>query len=283
MSLAIAPSILGNAPVHNLTATPGINNPGTVLTAGAANVKGSWASLVDPVPYENCLAYFVFHNSFLSATRTDFLVDIGIGTSGGGSEQVIIPNYLAGWSSVPAASALMPKQFVLPLFLPKGVRLSARCQSNTASDTVSVSCWLFGGADGIAWATFRGADAYGITSAGASNGTTITPVTTGGGNESAWFNVGSTTSQPYSGLLLGIGGTLADTTTTSIAYHFEIGYSSTTLMEYYMGTNTTEMVSGPIPPLPYFGQIPSGTQLQVRVEQSGTDAQTFDAGLYGLY
>jgi hypothetical protein len=268
---------------HNLVATPGINNPGTVVTAsGTVNTKGAWSSLIDPVNYEAFGVYLIFHNTFVAATRTDMLVDIGYGPTGGGSEQVIIPNFLAGWAAVPSASSLSAKEFFLPLYIPKGVRLSARCQSVIASDTVSVTAWLLTGASSPPWHVFRKADAYGITSSGASNGTVLDPPTTAG-TESAWTSIGSTTSRTYEGLLLGVGGTLADTTTTSLAYHVEIGYSSTMLGEFYVGTNATEMVAGPIPPLPVFQSIPSGTQLQARIEQSGTDTQDLDVALYGLY
>src|SRR5688572_5686842 len=97
MPLALPPTALKEVQ-HNLTATPS-TSPGTQVTgAGTAHTKGSWASLIDPVPYDSHMLALAIFATSVSATQTDSLLDIGIGPSGGGSEQVILPNLLAGWT-----------------------------------------------------------------------------------------------------------------------------------------------------------------------------------------
>jgi hypothetical protein len=145
-----------------------------------------------------------------------------------------------------------------------------------------VICWVMGGASSVPWAGFKAADAYGVTSSGASVGTVIASPATAG-TESAWTSVGSTTTRPYGGLLLGCQGTQADITMAQIAYHIEVGVSSTTFGEYWFCTDSSEWTAGPIPAFPYMGKIPTGSQLQIRYEQSGTDTQDIDFALYGLY
>lgn len=264
---------------HNLPATPNTTVlGGTITTSATAHTKGTWASLLDPVDFDTHWVVISIHATNAAATQTDTLIDIGIGPSGGGSEQVILPNLLAGWKSGLGGAHMIS----LPLYIPKGVRISGRGQSIQTSKTVRTGIFLYGGAANSPWGTFRRADDYG-TSTSTSSGTVLDPPTTGAGNESAWTSIGGTTSKPYGGVLLGIGGTGADTTTTSIAYHIEVGYSSTTLGEYWTRGDTGEFFHPLVPSLPIFTPIPTGTQLQARIEQSGTDAQDLDVALYGLY
>jgi hypothetical protein len=269
---------------HNLPATPSITVPGVPLTGGTANTKGAWASLYTAsISYDSHFMMLCMTGTQASATRTDTLVDIAIGPAGGGSEQIILPDLLCGWSGSPTlAASVLGTCLYLPIFVPKGVRVSARCQGVQASKVVDVMCWLWGGANNMPWGSFRGADAYGIASSGASMGTVIASPATAGA-ESAWTNIGATTSRPYSGLFLGTGGTQADVTMTQQAYHIEVGVNSVTFAEYWLGTDSTEWTAGPIPSFPYFGKIPAGSQLQIRYEQSGTDTQDIDFALYGLY
>jgi hypothetical protein len=267
---------------HNLTATPSANGHGATLTGGASNVKGSYADLVNPVPYDTFWATFMFSNTSVAATRTDLAVDIAIGPTGGGSEQIILPDLLAGWTGLAASGNFgPPKVYSLPLYIPKGVALRARCAGLVASDTVNAAVHLHGGANNPPWGTFTMADALGITN------TVGTSVTSGNsGAEGSWAPIVASTTRAYQALMFTAQGTLADTTATSAGYHFEVGIGAAaaevTLAEYAFAMNSNEIASGPWPPLPMFQEIPSGSRLAVRGECSGT-AEAIDCALYGLY
>lgn len=263
---------------HNLSATP-LTLPGATITASATpHAKGAWTSLIDPVPFDVHLLHLAYWNSATAATRTDQMLDIGYGPAGGGSEQVLLPEILTGWAP---NGDRYGRSMVLPLFIPAGGRLSARLQALIASDTLAVFVGIAGGGDGIPGPLFRGADAFGTVVA-SSIGTSHTPGNTGA--ESAWANLGSATANDYIGCMMMVQGTMATTVMTTIGYHWELGYSSgaAPLGEWAYGGNTNEILNGPWPVLPSFKPIPSGTQLQVRAEASGT-AQAYDVAALCFY
>jgi hypothetical protein len=266
----------GLALQHNLEATPSTTPGTTVTAAGTAHVKGSWTSLLDPVGFDVCHIWVMLGGTFVAATETGVMVDIGIGPSGGGSEQVIIPNLLGGhtptWGNLGIG-----RVFSSPFYIPKGTRISARAQARTASDTVEVMLFVYGGMSGQQWLPTR-ADDIGCDTA-TTRGTLITAGSTGA--ESAWTNVGAATGRDYHGYyFMGAGG--SNTTITALAYHWETGFSSTAHAEFYTQCTTSEVVNGPWPNVPVFMPIPSGTQMQVRGECSGT-AVEMSAAYSGLY
>ncbi len=262
---------------HNLEATPS-TTPGTTITCGATpHVKTAWSSLLDPVGFDVSYIVVMLYNCNTAATETGCFVDIGVGPTGGGSEQVIIPNLLAGHSAAQAGTFSYTRAFSAPFYIPKGTRISARAQARVVSETVDIVLWVYGGMSGQTWLPTR-ADDYGPDTA-----TTRAALITAGntGAESAWTSVGGTTTRDYHGyVFMGQGGT--NTTITALAYHWETGFSSTAHAEFYTQCTTGEVIGGPIPHVPILMPIPSGTQMQVRGECSGT-AVEMSAAYYGLY
>lgn len=266
-----------NSIQSTLPATPS-GNPGTSITASAStNTKGSWTSLIDPLNFDVYRLWLGLSDTNTSATIERVLLDIGYGPTGGGSEQVIISNLLAGGLQN-TGSNLGPSRIIdLPIYIPSGTALRARCQSNIGSNTVRVWAVVWGGPDAPPWKVFTMCDDYG-TNTSTSAGTSHTAGNTGA--ESAWASLGSTLSRDYEaffGLVQN-----AQTVTTQITYHYELGYSSTTLYEGYASATTTECMHGLWPVGPNYAPLPSGTQMQVRGEASGT-AQAHELALYCLY
>lgn len=264
---------------NNLPATPSNTAPGTVVTASATPfTKGAWTALLT-TDFDVNLVCLHIHNQGAGGNNYRTLVDVAIGPAAGGSEQIVLPDLLAG-AGLPMATAGLSRLLVLPLYIPAGLRVSARASSATASRPVDVNLFCYGGPRSEGVQAFVGADAYGIT-AGASSGTVITPGSTG--TESAWLNIGGTTSRAYSGLIVMMQGA-TDTAMAALAYHTEVGYNSgaPNLGEFFFLVDATEHYAGPMPPLPIFASIPSGTQLQARSEAQGT-AEVLDVALYGLY
>jgi len=264
----------------NLTATPVAGAGNLITAAGTAHVKGAWTSCIDPVDYDSYGLWIGLNDSAVANTRTDQLLDIAIGPSGGGSEQVIVSNLICGWSATGAASATyMGRRFFLPIFIPKGVRVSARIQALIVSDTMHLQIGLLGGESNLGWPICMGMDDYGVDTA-TSGGTSHTPGNSGA--YSAYTNLGSTLSRNYKGVLMLPQGTMSDTVMGSLAYYWQAAISSGTIASWQYETTTGENVTGPWPGQPFMAELPSGTQMQVRATCSGT-AEAQDVGMYCLY
>ena len=256
--------------------------PGTLITANSTiHTKGSWTNCIDLVDVDSFGLWVGISESAASNTRTDQLLDIGIGPFGGGSEQVIVSNLIAGWSGAGSGGTTYAgRRFFLPIFIPKGVRVSARSQALISSDTVRLQLGLLGGMSNLGWPVCVGVDDYGIDTA-TSGGTSHTAGNSGA--FSAYTNFGSTLSRHYKGVLTLPQGTMSDTVMTSQAYYWEAAVpTADTLASWQYETTTAENVTGPWPGQPFMCELPSGTQMQVRASASGT-AEAMDVGMYLLY
>lgn len=279
--MTIRPGNAGYSWQHNLPATPSVSAYGTTLTASSTtHTKGSWTAIINPVAFD-CIGFFIYvGTTFTVATRTDVLVDIGIGPTGGGSEQVILSNLIAGWRHSNAATGSFPMGVYFPIGISKGLRVSGRCQALISSDTVQVTMFLIQAPSGHIHQVCAGADDYGVSTA-SSGGTSHTAGATG--TESSFANIGSTLTKNYKGAIVIPQGTMSDTISNALAYHWELGLGSTTLAEWYYYITTDEFMVGPYPPIPVMTELPSGSQLQVRAESSGGAPEAQDVGIYCLY
>lgn len=258
----------------NLIATPsstGLN--GTTCTGGVAHTKGSWTQAIASTNFDVQWIDLIIGVTGSATTATECLLDVGLGPA---TEVVVMSNLLAGYVGRADAAGNTPfiRGISVPFFIPRGTRISTRCQGVQASKTINVMLFLHGGARGPL-PSFTRIDDYG-TSLAASRGTSHTPGNTGA--ESAWANIGATTSRAYDAVMLMATG--FGTAQNGRYYNWEIGYSSTSLGEYMTVTSTNEF-STQAPLTPVFQQVPSGTQLQARAECSST-AQACDVALYGL-
>jgi hypothetical protein len=103
------------------------------ITANAsAHTKGNYVVMLDPVPQDWC--GFWLGAGAIAGTQ---LIDIAIGPTGGGGEQVIIGNILTSGGST-RQHAIMG---FFPIRIPAGVRLSARMQSSAAGQVISIAMW----------------------------------------------------------------------------------------------------------------------------------------------
>lgn len=101
----------------------------TVITAGTANVKGSWVQLVASTSIDFATLIVV-----AGMQSTSSVLDLGIGAAA--SEVALIQNVMLRGTQ---AAGCVVHPFILPLSVPAGSRLAARSQSATASATVQVS------------------------------------------------------------------------------------------------------------------------------------------------
>lgn len=110
---------------------------------GTINVKGAWVQLTASTTAEtHWLCIGIGHDALAIATLSyNWLLDIGIG--GAGSETVIIPNLLLRANS--SDDSPEPQVFHLPVNIPNGVRLAARCQctdiTSATERLIDVAVW----------------------------------------------------------------------------------------------------------------------------------------------
>lgn len=107
------------------------NGIGTAITSSVStNTKGSYTQLVASTAKDYC-GLLLVPDTNQSGTATALLLDIAIGA--GGSEQVIVPNFYQSSFNDKVATSFVP------INIPSGTRISARCQSATASQKIGLS------------------------------------------------------------------------------------------------------------------------------------------------
>ncbi len=105
-------------------------NAATLYCDGGAsvNTKGSYVELIASTPRKSSVALLTMGAASTMAANVGFLVDLAIGPSG--SEVVVCADLHNRLS--PSALSWSQPQF-LPLAIPAGVRVAARCQASSAS------------------------------------------------------------------------------------------------------------------------------------------------------
>lgn len=262
----------------NLSATPSGTTLGTTVTASATpHTKGSYAQILASTAFDVFGFWVDINNTTASNTNTSSLLDISIGAAA--SEQVIVSNLLCGWRA--GSTTAQPQGHYFPIFIPKGTRVAARCQSAVVSKQINTAFFFFEGDSRFgAGSFFVGCDAYGTDTA-TSTGTAHTAGNTG--TESAFASIGTTLSRNYGAVSLVPQGKTSDTAMTAGIYHYELGIGDAQLggYEIRMIANGAEytMFSHSFP---LYANLPSGTQLQVRGECSGT-AESIDLAAYCFF
>lgn len=170
----------------------------TVLTSDAvADTKGAYVQLSAATDFA-ASGIRVFINK--TSLPDDFMIDIAIGAAA--SEQVIIPDLHFGQNR--AANAA--HSIFIPIRIPAGVRLSARCQDTAGSNTIAVMVQLHSATQTLA---FNRVAAHGNA---LSIPTTVDP----GGTANAigaWTQFTASTSFGYAGLILHFGNNLNSAST----------------------------------------------------------------------
>jgi hypothetical protein len=266
----------------NYAAGPGAASAGTQVNHHTvAHTKNpTFTQLIAATAFDATLVTVIVSSNNVAAGDSSTLLDIAIGAAA--SETVIIPNMCAGW--VPAENeAPGPRHYIFPLYIPAGSRLSARTQSIRTTGGMFVTVQLYGGPSRPdTWWCGQTVTTYGANLAN-SAGTLFTPGATG--VEGTGVSLG-TTSAPHKALVLGVQGHSTDVAWAARGYHFDVGAdsSSTDWFEadrFYANTTTGEMMGGGHIWWPIYRPIPSGTELMVRGECSGT-ADPLTAVLHGI-
>lgn len=247
---------------------------GTTITPSAsANTKGAYAQLIasTAAPTREAVVH-LYANVGQSTPGTSWLVDIAIGASG--SEVVVMSNlcvftpvqYLHGFLSI-----------ALPISIPAGSRISARCQTNIASSTDTIKAKLM---------TFRqGFGGGGVdnlnTSLATGFGTTVTPAN---GSKSAYVQLIAATARAYKGVFFSI-----DHQNTNGAYYatyqfdFAIGAAGSEVIflpDWFIGDSGNFFYLDKVPFLSV--SIPLGSRISVRAQANDTPS-IVGVSAFGVY
>lgn len=250
---------------------------GTTVTASASgDTKGSWTQLTASTDFD--ANWIIVQFPYNEWGGDPFLVDIGIG--GSGSEQVIIPD-LQVYAATP--SPYVNDRYMFPVFIPRGSRLSARCQENFASSAyLDVAVQLIAGnatAAGVASLV----SAYGSTTN--SQGTTVDP----GGSantKGSWVQITAATTRSHNWLTfaaMNYDGFFS----ASLRWLVDIGIGGSGSEQVLIpnlalcGTALNDMPERQVQGFPV--SVPAGERLAVRAQCSATTAgdRVLQVKLYG--
>ena len=183
--------LFGGGPVQagvNLAGSDGV----LVNAHASAHTKGSWTEIIASTTYAT--SWLMVTAGALRTTLQNHLFDIGIGAST--AEVVLIPNL---FHSLEASSNPQPRQYLLPLGVPAGSRLSARTQGSVGGGGLNLALHCFA-APITGPPPLSRVEACGVVA----GSTVLTPGDAGATphTDSAWIELIAATSFPYRWLLM---------------------------------------------------------------------------------
>lgn len=266
----------------NLDATPALASGTSVTHYGTAHTKNpTYTELIAATSFDACLVIVTVSGNNAGNADSSTLLDIAIGAAT--EESVIIPDLMAGWV-VAMNVAGGARNYIFPLYVPSGSRLSGRTQSVLTTGGVNVVVQLYGSPrNPEAWWCGQTVTCYGANAA-TSAGTKFTLGSSG--SEGTAVSVGTTT-KDHECLVLGVQGHPDDTSLSASYAHLDVGIdaSSTSWLSedmYWLYTTAGETMGYPGTLWwPIFAPIPSGTSIVVGGESS-TIGDSLSAAIYGI-
>lgn len=275
---------------ETLGATSGTTTRGGTAVTGSAtaDTKGSWSQIAASTGFSASAILLSANAQFLD---TNYLLDIGIG--GSGSEQVLIPDLMI---AVPNGVTF---NVMIPVAIPAGSRLAARCADSFGSSALYVSAVLFSDSF-LNYPPVQTITAYGVDAANSAG--TVVNAGASANTKGSWTQIAASTSRTCSGLMIAaVRPSQNVVAQTSPVYHLAdiaVGASGSEQilvsdLRFESNVGTGGLVSGSptnkgalqpgslvLPPC----DIPQGSRLAMRLQSTSTDAEdrTIAFVLYGL-
>lgn len=252
------------------TTTAGASDGGTAITSSAtANTKGTYTQLMASTTFDATAIMLDINTNF---GDTNYLLDIAVGAAA--SEQIIFPNLAL------AFNVGMAQSLLVPLAIPAGSRIAARCQDNFGSSVVRLSGQLFSGAL-FNMPPFHTVTAYGAVTTTSSG--TIVDAGAVANTKGAWVQLSAATTQAHDGLIVASVKPTQSTVVTADYYqHADIGVGAAGSEQILIpdlraiaSRATSSSFKGALQPSAWcFPQcdIPAGVRLAVRQLSSVTVA-----------
>lgn len=250
-----------------------VTNGTSVTSAGTANTKGAWTTIVASTPHP--VSGILLCPSF-NAGSVSYLLDIGVG--GSGSETILIPDlHFSGMGTCPPVT-------LFPLGIPQGSRIAARSAASSPSEVIRFSCHLLSGGFDEASSRCR-VTAYGVA-ASDSGGVSVDPGAAAH-TKGAWTTITASTTATIHELMIAAGNQ-SNPVAAAAQWLADIGVGAAgseriLLADYRLHATLQEtLVPSMSPLLPV--SIPPGSRLAVRSQCSITDAtdRLIDFVLYGV-
>lgn len=276
MPSLVIPPVIGGVGDTNLTAA---SRAGTTVTAsGTAHVKGSYSSLIDPTTKPSYGFFVSVKEINVAATNTSMLLDIAYGPTGGGNEEILVLDLDVGGAGASTLNG-SGKIWFFPVYIPTGVRVSARCQAAITSDTCQVAIFL-NQDPAYRWAC-GAVTTYGEDEA-TSNGTSVTPAN---GSFGTWTQIGAGTDPVRAHRFWTVGYSIGtDTTAATADVLIEIGTGPdssnvSVIGRFRFAQTASESVLGPFPLLVY-APVVAGGELWARIASAEAEARRII--IYGM-
>jgi hypothetical protein len=248
------------------------------------HTKGAWNEWVAATSTTwSGMSLVVSADSYLAATDSSMLLDIGVGSAG--NEVVILGNLPVGYSTA------LRGALTIPLRVPEGARVAARIQAAQSSDTVIMKLAPHAGGGFTGSGCYQSAVTYGANIA-TSRGVTVTADTGTNDSFGSWTEIAASTSAPIRAMIVGAQGA-GDTDVSTTGYRLELGYGAAGTEQVIAATaasyNSAEILLNGVTPLvptlvlPTVG-IPEGARLAARLMTgaSTTTTATMDVVIIGL-
>jgi hypothetical protein len=254
---------------------------GTSCTTGAAEAtKGSIVEAIASTNFDSYMMHITIGDYTTTSTPARGCLDIMIGA--GGSEQVLIENLLMGYCGGQAdVQQKGPKQWMFPIYVPAGSRLSIRAAGERTSTAVRCAITLMGGTVSPMFQVGTKVTTYGVGTV--ANGTTITEG--GSGAEGSWAQITSSTSVEHFCLVPSYQFNTTTASTERYSYvDIGIGAASSEVQlgtPYVYSTGFYAPMDGPFNPMPVFCNVPAATRLAMRASNSGT-ARAAQGAIHGV-
>jgi hypothetical protein len=257
---------------HSIGGNSGSGAVGAAVTAAAtANTKGAWTQLIAATPADCVFAIISIQQIY----GNRFAIDIGIGPAG--SEIVLVPNIVCDVDNTSSGCGCW--MITIPLQIPAGIRIAARCQSSAASAVTHVSITTFDGHDG---SCIAGVDAIGFNSA-STYGTAVTPSGTAG-TKGPWNQLIAATTNDYLGFFACFDWNGSTGQYGGIDIDIGIGPSGSEVIivpDICTGSPGTYNQFFPIFPI-LQTEIPAGTRIAAR-SSATNPPMSFGMTLYGVF
>jgi hypothetical protein len=263
MPVVFPPSGFGRS--YQVTAKGGV----TVTAHATPHTQGSWVTLIDPVSYDVFGIYLAAWNVSTAATNTGMLANIGVGPTGGGNEQIVIPYLDFGAAQSLAGGG---RKYFFPLYIPAGKALRAQCQAVITVDTVVVSAKAFElPPHGFAEDAPQEWTQYGAV-AGSSIGTAVTSASGSFGTEA---QVTSSTTRAHRWFHVGMD-FAANTALSAGVYRVRLARDTAAAdivgIWDFTVASASEDLFGPYPSLPVCYPLAAGEALYIDVDGAAAEA-----------
>lgn len=249
---------------------------GTTVTASVTtNTKGAYTELITSTGYD---ADGIMVTLQQNNTVAGALMDFAIGAAG--SEQIVMANVLIGQTT------RLSTYVFIPISLPAGSRVAARCQSTNSGQAFAIATHLYRA--GL-WGPPPGGT---IVTLGAdtsdSGGQVIDPGATIN-TYGSWAQLSASTSQDIAAVYLMLANRQNSAPTDqSVNFHLQLGIGAAASEVLIWGairfSSSSAGSYGPLPSVWFPVSIPAGSRLVARARAGINDAtdRLFDLVVYGL-